>query len=176
MKALSIGKHKSWYAFLTVWVVPRQMTTKGDLWAYGTAPVEQRGARLKRIVRNVVSWRPYHDGWTNVVGPSNLGEVSRPRAWIARRQYESCAMMQLLRACVAQEEMWAAPLFAEGCAGGVEGCAGGVAASSSVLSAPSLSVSERRMQTTGRTTLIKVERGHGHRLPKLIEDVIELTT
>ena len=60
MKAASVGKHKSWYVFLTIWVVPRQMATHGDMWAYGTSPVEQRGARLKKFVRNVVSWRPYH--------------------------------------------------------------------------------------------------------------------
>ena len=59
IKACSINKHKSWYTFLAVWVVPRQIAKRGDLWAYGTAPVEQRGARLKKFVRNVVSWRPY---------------------------------------------------------------------------------------------------------------------
>ena len=105
MKAMSLGKHKSWYVFLTVWVVPRQMAIHGDLWAYGTSPVEQRGARLKKFVRSVVSWRPYHDGWVTVTGPANQGEVARPKVWIARRKYESCAMMQLLRSCVAQEEM-----------------------------------------------------------------------
>ena len=153
MKALSIGKHKSWYVFLTVWAVPRQMALHGDLWAFSTSPVEQRGARLKRIIRTVVSWRPYHDGWTTVAGPANFGEVIRPRAWIKRRRYESCAMLQLLRACVSQEEMWAAPVLAQS----------------------AFSVSELRMAQTGRTTLIKVERGHGHRLPKLLEDVIDLT-
>ena len=55
MKAVSLGKHKSWYVFLTVWVVPRQMAMHGDLWAYCTAPVEQRGARVKRIICTVVS-------------------------------------------------------------------------------------------------------------------------
>ena len=152
MKALSLGKHKSWYVFLVVRVVPRQMALHGDLWAYGTSPVEQRGARLKKIIRNVVSWRPYHDGWVDAVGPLAEGAVSRPKVWIARRKYESCAMMQLLRSCVAQEEMWARP----------------------VLLQEALNVSERRMAQTGRTTLIKVERGHGHRLPKLLEEVIWL--
>jgi hypothetical protein len=161
MKAVSLSKHKSWYAFLTAWVVPRQMAIHGDLWAYGTSPVEQRGARLKKLVRNVISWRPYCDGWTNAVGPCNLGEVSRPRVWIARRKFESCAMMQLLRACVAQEEMWAEPILAP--------------EQLSERPTLSLSVSERRMQQTGRTTLIKVERGRGHRLPKLVEDIIDLT-
>ena len=78
--------------------------------------------------------------------------------WVARRKYESCAMLQLLRACVAQEEIWAAPALQE--------------AQSNV---GSLSVSELRMQRTGRTTLIKDERGKGHRLPKLLEEVIDLT-
>ena len=59
MEAASISKHKSWYVFLTIWVVPRQMAINGDLWAFGTSPVEQRGARLKKFVRNVVSWKPY---------------------------------------------------------------------------------------------------------------------
>ena len=152
MKALSLGKHKSWYVFLTVWVVGRQMAIHGDLWAYGTSPVEQRGARLKKIIRSVVSWRPYHDGWVTVAGPTESESSSGPRVWIARRKYESCAMMQLLRSCVAQEELWAR----------------------SVLAKSALSVSERRMAQTGRTTLIKVERGNGHRLPKLLETVIDL--
>ena len=152
MKALSIGKHKSVYVFLTAWVVPRQMAIHGDLWAYGTSPVEQRGARLKKIIRSVVSWRPYHDGWVTAVGPAGEG-ADRPWVWIARRKYESCAMMQLLSSCIAQEEMWAAPVVAQ----------------------HALSVSERRMAQTGRTTLIKVERGHGHRLPTLLEYVIDLT-
>ena len=38
-----------------------------------------------------------------------------------------------------------------------------------------LSVSERRMQTVGRTTLLKIERGRGHRLPELKEEVVDLT-
>jgi hypothetical protein len=152
MKAVSMGKHKSWYAFLTVWVVPRQMATRGDLWAYGTSPVEQRGARLKRIIRTVVSWRPFHDGWVTVPGPVAI-DGAKPRVWLARRKHETCAMLQLLRSCVSQEERWAAP----------------------VLAASALSVSESRMLRTGRSTLIKVERGHGHRLPKLLEDVIDLT-
>ena len=67
-------------------------------------------------------------------------------------------MMQCLRMCVAQEEMWAAPAIdvANGGSGG-------------------LSVSERRMQTVGRSTLLKLERGRGHRLPVLKEEVIDLT-
>ena len=159
LKAVSINKHKSWYTYLTVWVVPRQMAKHGDLWAFGTSPVEQRGARLKKFVRNVVSWRPYSDGWVAPVGPVEA-DGSKPRpVFVARRKYESCSMMQILRMCVSQEEMWAAPAIA----GAESGDAGG------------LSVSERRMQQVGRTTLLKLERGHGNRLPRLKEEVIDLT-
>ena len=158
MKAASIGKHKSWYAFLTVWVVPRQIAKHGDSWAYGTAPVEQRGARLKKFVRNVVSWRPIHDGWVASSGPKMLDGTAPAPVFVARRKYESCAMMQVLRMCVAQEEMWAAP-----------------ALESERTGVNNASVSERRMQTAGRTTLLKLERGKGHRLPRLQEEVIDLT-
>ena len=125
LKALSVNKHKSWYVWLTVWVVPRQMAKHGDLWAFGTSPVEQRGARLKKFVRNVVSWRPYHDGWVAPLGPSAVDGSKPSPVFVARRKYESCAMMQVLRMCVSQEEMWAAPAI------------GG---------SMDLSVSERRMQ------------------------------
>ena len=156
-KALSLGKHKSWYIYLVVWVVPRQMATYGDTWAFSTAPIEQRGARLKKIIHSVVSWRPVHTGWVAVSGPAEQG-AEAPKTWVGRRKYESCAMMQLLRACVAQEEEWAAPAL--------EGAGS---------TTPALSISELRMQRTGRTTLIKDERGKGHRLPKLLDEIIDLT-
>ena len=154
MKAVSINKHKSWYFFLTVWVATRQMARDGDLWAFGTSPVEQRGARLKKFVRNVVSWRPYHDGWVPPVGPAGADGTKPQHVFVARRKYETCAMMQVLRICVAQEEMWAASAGDE---------------------VSNLSVSERRMQTTGRSTLLKIERGKGLRLPALKEEIIDLT-
>ena len=59
-------------------------------------------------------------------------------------------MMPVLRMCVSQEEMWGASAL-ECARTGVN----------------NLSVSERRMQTAGRTTLLKVERGKGLRLPTL---------
>ena len=157
MKAASLGKHKSWYTYLVAWVVPRQMAARGDVWAFSTSPIEQRGARLKKIVRSVISWRPPCDGYIAAAGPVLKGG-SAPKAWVGRRKYESCAMLQLLRACVAQEEGWAAPAIHE--------------ASSSE---PALSVSELRMQRTGRTTLIKNEQGKGLRLPKLLAEIVDLT-
>ena len=158
MKACSVNKHKSWYAFLTVWVVPRQMARDGDTWAFGTSPVEQRGARLKKFVRQVVSWRPCSDGMVTPAGPA-LADGSTPSpVYVPRRKYESCAMMQVLRMCVSQEEMWAASAL-ESAQTGVD----------------VLSVSERRMQTAGRSTLLKIERGKGLRLPKMKEEIIDLT-
>ena len=149
IKSLSCGKCKSWYIHLVVWVVPLQMALCFDLWAYGTSPVEQRGARLKRFVRSIVCWRPYHDGWEPPAKPG------APRVWNGKRRYESCAMMQLMRACCSNEEMWA------------EGA---------IVNDPScLSRSERRMLQTGRTTLLKIDRGNGSRLAPLAEEVIDLT-
>lgn len=58
MKDVSYKKHKSWYVFLTVWVAPRQIAERGDLWAYSTAPIESRGARMKRIVRSCTRLTP----------------------------------------------------------------------------------------------------------------------
>ena len=134
------------------------MVIHGDSWAFCTSPIEQRGARLKKIIRSVVSWRPPDSGWVKAAGPVASGESQAPLVWVGRRKYESCAMLQLLRAVVAQEDIWAAPAIRE-----------------AQCSTGSLSVSELRMQRTGRTTLIKDERGKGHRLPKLLEEVIDLT-
>ena len=92
------------------------------------------------------------------VGPTEADGTTASPVFVARRNYESCAMMQILRMCVAQEEMWAAPA--------IDGVQSAVS---------NLSVGERRMQTTGRTTLLKIERGRGHRLPTLKEEVIDLT-
>ena len=93
MKALSVGKHKSWYVHLVQWVIPLQMAEVGDLWPFGTGPVEQRGARLKRIAREVVSWRPPDDGFV-VDDPNKPNE----RRFVKRRKYDTCVMLQLLRA------------------------------------------------------------------------------
>lgn len=146
MKALSIGKHKSWYVHLTLWVIPLQIAEVGDLWPFSTGPVEQRGARLKRIAREVVSWRPPDDGFVN--------DANGKRHFVKRRKYDTCAMLQLLRACVAQEVEWDRPR----------------------LGGPDLSVSERRMLQRGRVSLI--QEAPGWRLPVVkqeAEEIIDLT-
>ena len=134
------------------------MAIHGDSWAYGTSPVEQRGARLKKFVRSVVSWRPYHSGFVETKGPVCADGSAPAPVFVARRKYESCAMMQVLRMCVAQEEMWAAPALE---------CAD--------TGVNNLSVSERRMQAAGRSTMLKIERGKGLRLPVMKAEVIDLT-
>ena len=55
--------------------------------------------------------------------------------------------------------MWAAPAIAASAQSGVA----------------ALSVSEMRMQRVGRSTLLKLERGKGLRLPRLKEEVIDLS-
>ena len=50
------ARHHSWYLHLFVFVVPRQIEKYGDLWAFSTAALESRGARIKRTT---VSWRSY---------------------------------------------------------------------------------------------------------------------
>ena len=89
------------------------------------------------------------------MGPDGAAPAS---VFVKRRKYESCCMMQVLRMCVSQEEMWAAPA--------IECAQTGV---------NNLSVSERRMHAAGRTTLLKIERGKGLRLPMLKDEVIDLT-
>ena len=150
MEALSVGKCKSWYVHLVVWVVPLQMSkNRCSLWEFSTSPIEQRGARLKKIVRNCISWRPWDNG--KVEDKTN---PEAPATFWKRRRYESCAMLQLLRACVAQEEVWRVKLSG---------------------SREALSVSEARMQQRGRTTIIKSERGCGSRLKSLVEEIVDLS-
>ena len=51
--------HKSWYMHIMLYILPRFIFKLGDLWAYATGALEQRGAQLKRIGRCVVSFRPF---------------------------------------------------------------------------------------------------------------------
>ena len=91
---------------------------------------------MKRIVRSCVTWR----------GPVTVESAKAT----GRRPYESCAMLQLLRSVVAQEQIWQAPQVAGG----------------------GLSVSQRRLLATGRSTIIKREP---LKLVRMAEEVIDLT-
>ena len=91
---------------------------------------------MKRIVRSCVSWR---------------GPVMRDQAKVtARRPYESCAMLQLLRSVVAQEQIWQTPHVAGG----------------------GMSVSQQRLLATGRITIVKREPA---KLVRMAEEIIDLT-
>ena len=61
LNLVSNYKHKSWYVHLLVFVdvVPQQIAAHGNTWRFSTAPIESRGARLKRLGRRVVSWRKF---------------------------------------------------------------------------------------------------------------------
>ena len=80
--------HLSWYIHLLVFVVPRQIFKYGNTWRFSTAPIESRGARLKRLGRAVTNWRSiartacaynYMDRRTRV-----------PRCSACRSSYISC--------------------------------------------------------------------------------------
>ena len=82
----------------------RQMARNGDSWSYGTSPVEQRGARLKKFVRNVVCWRPIHDGWVATAGPAGPGGTAAAPVFVARLKYETCSIYDAIVARRAKKE------------------------------------------------------------------------
>ena len=94
---------------------------------------------MKKIVRNCVSWRK----------PVFVSDSDDP-AKLKRRPYESCAMLQLLRSVVAQEQIWQQPQISGG----------------------GVSVSPRRLLATGRTIIIKKEP---LKLMRMAEEIIDLT-
>ena len=100
---------------------------------------------MKRIERACVSWR----GPVMAV-PKTDKAAQGPTAAKSKRPYESCAMLQLLRSVVVQEQCWQ-PLLVAG---------GGV------------SVSQRRLLATGRTTIMKKEPA---KLSRMAEEVIDVT-
>ena len=96
----------------------------------------------KRVARACVSWR------RPVFAKPDENKESGDKK--AKRPYESCAMLQLLRSVVAQEQMWQQPQSARG----------------------GMSVTQRRLLATGRTTIIKKEP---MKLNRMVEDCIDLT-
>ena len=57
LNVVSNNSHQSWYVHYLIYIVPRQMYKYGNTWRFSTAPIESRGARLKRLGRKVVNWR-----------------------------------------------------------------------------------------------------------------------
>ena len=103
MSNLTENRHQSWYVHQAVWVVAVQIAAFGNLWRYSTAALEQRGARLKKIMRNCVSWRPLCKGWTvSIIRDRITGAEIRRK----KQRYESSPMLQLMRVIVATEEQW----------------------------------------------------------------------
>jgi len=104
LNLVSNYKHKSWYVHLLVFVVPQQIAAHGNTWRFSTAPIESRGARLKRLGRRVVSWRKF-------MVPSALPgrlHMSRKTGEAARvkQVYGSSPMQQMLMKIAATEDMW----------------------------------------------------------------------
>ena len=64
--------------------------------------IESRGARLKRMGRTVISWRPYQDGVSvyRYIDHRTGEEVRREQS------YKSSPMEQMLSKMLAQEEAW----------------------------------------------------------------------
>ena len=102
LNAASDYKHKSWYVHFLIWIVARQIALYGDLWRFSTACIESRGARLKRMGRTVICWRPFQDGKSVYVYIDH-----RTGREIHREQgYKSSPMEQMLSKMLAQEDAW----------------------------------------------------------------------
>ena len=74
----------------------------GDLWRFCTAAIESRGARLKRMGRTVICWRPYQEGKSvyHYVDHRTGQEVTREQS------NKSSPMEQMLSKMLAQERAW----------------------------------------------------------------------
>ena len=74
----------------------------GDLWRYSTIMIESRGARLKRMGRTIINWRPYQEGKSvyHYIDHRTGQEVTREQS------YKSSPMEQMLSKMLAQEVAW----------------------------------------------------------------------
>ena len=102
LNSVSDYKHKSWYVHYLIWIVPRMIYIYGDLWRFCTAAIESRGARLKRMGRTVICWRPYQEGKSvyHYIDHRTGQEVTREQS------YKSSPMEQMLSKMLAQEVAW----------------------------------------------------------------------
>ena len=99
---VSNSKHKSWYVHTVVWIVWRQLFELGNTWSMSTCTIESRGARIKRLGRRVVNWRPLSQGFTA------YRYICRKTGVLieGKRSYNSSPVHQILQRLVLQEEGW----------------------------------------------------------------------
>ena len=102
LNSVSDYKHKSWYVHYLVWIVPRMIAQYGDLWRFCTAAIESRNARLKRIGRTCISWRPFQEGKTiyHYIDHRTGEEITREQG------YKSSPMEQMLSKMIALQDSW----------------------------------------------------------------------
>eukprot|EP00965_Chrysotila_dentata_P105099 3471710-Pleurochrysis_carterae.AAC.2 len=95
-------KHQSWYVNMTVFIVAQQLFDLGNTWRFSTCAIESRGARLKRVGRRVVYWRPLRALATlyNYVDRRTQKPVRRSQA------YSSSPMEQMLMRICQSEASW----------------------------------------------------------------------
>jgi hypothetical protein len=105
LNLVSNYKHKSWYVHLCVFVVPQQLADEGNSQRFSTAPIESRGARLKRTGRRVVSWRKYLAP-SAIPGRLYISRKTGAPTRIKKQGYASSPMHQMLMRMCASEDMW----------------------------------------------------------------------
>ena len=95
-------KHQSWYVHFIVWIVPQQLFKYGNTWRFSTCAIESRGARLKRIARKVLCWRPISAA---AVAYNYINRKTKERGHSAQT-YKSSPMDQLMGRIAYMEESW----------------------------------------------------------------------
>ena len=101
LNVVSLNQHQSWYVHYMIYIVPRQMWQYGNTWRYSTAPIESRGARLKRLGRTTVSWR------VRAIGRRVYDYLDLKGNRVVRSQgYDSSASHQLLQKVCMSEDFW----------------------------------------------------------------------
>ena len=78
-EAASVGRHRSWYMHIMLYIMPRQIAELGDLWRFSSGPLEARGARLQRAVRTNFTFRPTSDNYrgNTLTNAANMVEASK---------------------------------------------------------------------------------------------------
>ena len=102
LNVVSLNQHQSWYVHYLIYIVPRQLYKYGNTWRFSTAPIESRGARIKRIARRVVSWR------ARAVGTTAYDYIRRSDGVRVQRaqRYDSSPCHQMLQKVCMSEDFW----------------------------------------------------------------------